>query len=95
MSGKIKSTDMKVNWYDYEQVGRHVDYSFFICSLIQAALGCLPVQEFALNQDTQVHVVLVCSSSITINIISLMSFHSCLFLSLSCPAPFFFSPSLS
>jgi len=35
MSGKIKSTDMKVN------------------CLIQASLGCLPVQEFALNQDIQ------------------------------------------
>ena len=33
---------------------------FLHISLIQAALGCLAVQEFALSQDTQVHDACVC-----------------------------------
>ncbi len=37
--------------------GHNVSISRIISSLIQANLGCLPVQEFGLNQDTQVHML--------------------------------------
>ena len=58
MNGKIKSTDMKVNWYEDIIVIFVSSHKFYFTniplSLIQAALGCLPIQEFGLNQDTQV-----------------------------------------
>ena len=58
MNGKIKSTDMKVNWYviTCNSLMLLMLPSLGSCSLIQATLGCLPVQEFALNQDSQVTV---------------------------------------
>lgn len=60
MNGKIKTTDMKVNWCVsllsvpvWAVLLALTLMSAASCSLIQATLGCLPVQDFALNQDTQ------------------------------------------
>ena len=67
MNGKIKTADMKVNWcVSACMCVQPATYIFCavvltlpcpassrVRSLIQATLGCLPVQDFALNQDTQ------------------------------------------
>ena len=66
MEGKIKTTDMKVNWYVYIiMILPSIALVLLLFSLIQTSLGCLPFHDFALNQDTQVSicskVVLTCN----------------------------------
>jgi len=43
-----------ISWTHLNPLTETSIYCFTLHSLIQATLGCLPVQEFGLNQDIQV-----------------------------------------